>query len=127
MDKLLYIFIGFLSGILSSMGFGGGTVLILLLTSFMGVSQITAQGINLLYFIPVAAVSLIFHFKNNTVDKSAAAQLILWGLIGAVGGALIANLLEGKIPLKIIFAVFVLVLGLKEVFGKEKNGKEKDK
>ncbi|MBE6903907.1 MAG: sulfite exporter TauE/SafE family protein [Ruminococcaceae bacterium] len=126
MDNFLYIFIGFLSGILSSMGFGGGTVLVLLLTSFMGVSQIKAQGINLLYFIPVAAASLIFHFKNNAVDKAVASQLIAWGIIGSFFGALTANFLEGKISLKFIFALFVLALGLKEIFSK-KNEKEKEK
>ena len=49
----------FLTGIFASMGLGGGMVLIVYLTVFAGFSQIAAQGINLVFFIPIAIISLV--------------------------------------------------------------------
>ena len=40
-----------LSGLLGVMGFGGGSVLIIYLTSFLHMEQRQAQGINLVFFI----------------------------------------------------------------------------
>ena len=55
---------GFLSGILSGMGVGGGMILIPVLTIFAGASQHTAQTVNLYYFIPSAAAALVVHIKK---------------------------------------------------------------
>ena len=46
--------IGFLTGIMASMGLGGGFVLVVWLTLFADVQQRTAQGINVLFFLPIA-------------------------------------------------------------------------
>ena len=47
-DWLLPALAGFGTGILSAWGVGGGTLLLLLMTLFLGVDQTQAQGINLL-------------------------------------------------------------------------------
>ena len=46
---MIEVFIGILSGIVSSLGMGGGTILILLLTLFLGLDQKAAQGFNLIF------------------------------------------------------------------------------
>ena len=56
---MLNIITGFLSGIISGMGIGGGAILIPALTIFAGVSQKTAQGINLTYFINTSILIFI--------------------------------------------------------------------
>ena len=50
---------GLMSGIIGGMGLGGGAVLIIYLTIFQGVEQLQAQGINLLFFIPIASLAPI--------------------------------------------------------------------
>ena len=45
---------GALTGIITGFGIGVGTLLILYLRMFGGISQLEAQGIQLLYFIPTA-------------------------------------------------------------------------
>lgn len=57
------IIIGFLSGIISGMGIGGGTLLIPSLVLLIGLSQIQAQGVNLITFIPVAIIAISTHKK----------------------------------------------------------------
>ena len=50
---------GAAAGVLSAWGIGGGTLLLLVLTLLLGVEPRTAQGINLLYFLPAAGVGLL--------------------------------------------------------------------
>lgn len=56
-------------GVLSAWGIGGGTLLLLVMTLAFGVDQAAAQGINLLYFLPTAAMGLIWHRQNGLLDK----------------------------------------------------------
>ena len=55
-----------LSGICASMGLGGGSILILFLTLFLNVDRIVAGGVNLMFFIPVALVSVFMSIKNKS-------------------------------------------------------------
>jgi uncharacterized membrane protein YfcA len=106
------------TGVLASLGVGGGMVLIIFLTVVAGVDQLTAQGINLIYFIPIALLSVIIHTKNKMIEWRKIIPAILTGLIGAVIGAFIARAIDREI-LHIVFAVFVLLIGIKELFYKE--------
>ena len=49
------------------MGMGGGTILILLLSLFMGVDQHIAQATNLVFFIPTAIGAIVIGIKNKNV------------------------------------------------------------
>jgi uncharacterized membrane protein YfcA len=106
------------TGILASLGVGGGMVLIIFLTVVAGVDQLTAQGINLIYFIPIALLSVIIHTKNKMIEWRRIVPAIITGLAGAVIGAFIARAIDREI-LHTVFAVFVLLIGIKELFYKE--------
>lgn len=115
---ILLIIIGILSGIISGMGIGGGTILIPTLIFFEGVSQHQAQGINLIYFIPTAISALYLHRKNNTIQKDIVKPIVLFGLVGAAVGAFLAVNIDDNI-LKKIFGGFLFVMGIIEIFKKE--------
>ena len=108
------ILTGFLSGIISGMGIGGGAILIPALILFQNTSQQVAQGINLVYFLPTAIVSLIVHIKNKNVEIKTALIIGLSGLIGAALGALLAIKLDGNL-LRKMFGVFLFFIGVYEV------------
>ena len=109
------IIAGLISGIISGMGIGGGIILIPVLTIFLGFDQKTAQGITLLYFIPTAVFALFVHIKNKTVDFKVAARLISTGVIGAAAGAYLMRYISSELLGK-IFAVFLLIMGICQVF-----------
>ncbi|MFY9174387.1 MAG: sulfite exporter TauE/SafE family protein [Peptococcia bacterium] len=115
---LVYI-IGLFMGILSGLAIGGGTLLVPALVFFMKVSQHTAQGICLAAFIPTAIVAVITHYRHANVNIRLALCLIIGSLLGAVLGANLANLTSPEI-LRKIFGVFLLIMGLYEIFGKSK-------
>ncbi|MGN1059634.1 MAG: sulfite exporter TauE/SafE family protein [Clostridia bacterium] len=119
------IIAGLLSGVISGMGIGGGTILIPALAIFLHVGQHEAQGVNLLYFLPTAAVSLWVHIKNKSVNFKIAWPIILFGLAGAIGGAFLAGVLKAGL-LRRLFGIFLLAMGGFEILKKDKKSK-KDK
>lgn len=111
MEIFWLIIIGCVGGILGGMGMGGGTLLIPLLNIFLNIEQNVAQGINLLAFLPMSIVALIIHSKNKMVDYRHSFWFVITGVCGAVGGALLANIVDPK-NLKIYFAIFLILLGI---------------
>lgn len=120
--KLLLI--GLISGIVSGMGIGGGTILIPALILFTTINQHQAQGINLIVFIPVAITALITHFHNKNIELKIAIPIIISGIIGSISGSLLALNIEAK-TLQKIFGVFLLVMGFYQFFSKVKPVKKK--
>lgn len=76
---MINILIGAISGLVSGMGMGGGTILILCLSLFMGVDQHVAQGANLIFFIPTSIVAIITNIKQKLIKwKTALIVARLW-------------------------------------------------
>ena len=109
---------GFLTGILSAWGIGGGTLLLLVMTLFLGVDQLTAQGINLLYFLPTAGAGLLFHRKSGLLDRQVLRQAVPWGVLAAAAGAWAATAMDTAL-LRKPFGVYLLVMGVMTLLKKE--------
>jgi len=116
---MIVILIGLAAGIISGMGIGGGAILIPALVIFVKPEQHVAQSVNLLFFIPTAIVALAIHIKHKNVDFKMGIPILLFGLGGAILGSKIALSIDGDI-LRKIFGVFLLGMGLYEIFGKKK-------
>ena len=54
-------------GFLSGLGTGGGSILILWLTMAANMAQAEARAINLLFFLPSAAISCILRWKSGNL------------------------------------------------------------
>lgn len=117
---ILNFLIGLGTGILSGFGIGGGSLLILYLTSFAGVNQYIAGGINLLYFVFCAPAALISHIKNRLIEKKAALVCTLAGVLTSIGASILASMIHVDL-LRRLFGVFLLYIGIKEIFCKKEN------
>ena len=111
---------GLFSGILGSMGLGGGAVLIIYLTLFTDIKQLAAQGINLLFFIPIAVVSVFIYSIKKQIKWKITLKLAFWGLIGTSLGLTLTDFLGGELTGK-VFGGLLVILGLMEIF--KKNSK----
>ena len=109
------ILFGIISGIVTGMGMGGGTVLILLLSLFMNLEQHIAQATNLVFFRPTALSAIIINIKQNNVDKKIALQVSILGIIGAIVGAIVSEQMSSE-NLKRYFAIFILIIALHEIY-----------
>lgn len=112
---ILETLIGFISGIVSGTGMGGGTILILCLSLFVGIDQKVAQATNLVFFIPTSIAAIYINIKEKKIEWKNAKVVIAWGIIGAVTGALIALKVNVKI-LKKLFGIFLAVIAIHEVY-----------
>lgn len=119
---MLLFLIGLASGIISGMGIGGGSILIPALVIFVKPDQHIAQSVNLLFFIPTAAIALIVHIRNKRINFKTAVPIIIFGLLGAYLGSRMAISLPGAV-LKKYFGVFLLVLGIHEMIRRDKKKK----
>ncbi len=118
------ILIGFLTGIAASMGLGGGFILIIWLTLFGGLSQSAAQGVNLIFFLPVALFSVIIHWRNKLIEWKILPWAIISGIIGAAAGSFMSFFLDDNL-LRKLFGGLVVLVGLRETFHKRKAKAEK--
>lgn len=122
-EWLLPLLAGGAAGVLSGFGVGGGTLLLVYMTVFAGLDQRLAQGINLLYFLPSAAMALPAHWRNGSVVRPVLMPAILAGLLTAGAAAWAATVMEVEL-LRRCFGGFLIVIGGMELFGKERGGQE---
>ncbi len=116
---------GLFSGVLGSMGLGGGAVLIIYLTLFTETEQLTAQGINLLFFIPIALLAVIIYGVKKKIKWNLTLKLSLWGLVGAALGIMLTSFFGGGLTAK-LFGGLLIFMGLTEIFKRnDKNVAEK--
>ena len=109
---------GAATGVLSGFGVGGGSLLLIYMTSFADLPQNLAQGINLLYFLPAAATALPAHVKNGYVERRALIPAICAGLACSALAAWAATAMDVGL-LRKCFGVFLLIIGLRELFREE--------
>ena len=111
--------VGTLLGFLSGLGVGGGSLLILWLTMALGISQSAAQSINLLFFLPAAAVSCFFRWKQGVISFRKILPAIAAGCIGSLIGIRLNRLAE-PIFLKKVFGILLVLTAIRELsYGKQ--------
>ena len=111
---------GLFSGIIGGMGLGGGAVLIIYLTVFSDVDQLKAQGINLLFFIPIALLAVSVYAFKKQIKWKTVLFLSLFGVIGTFLGILLADKLGGDFTAK-LFGGLLIIIGIKEIFQKQRK------
>jgi len=112
---LIGIFAGFIGG---SMGVGGGIIIIPALIFFMGFSQKEAQGTSLAVLtLPVALLAAVNYYKEGYINIKFAAIMVVTFVIGSYIGSKFA-LSISDLSLKKIFAVLLVVIGIKMLFWK---------
>ena len=111
---------GIIAGIVSGLGMGGGTILIIILTNFFEFNQHTAQASNILFFIPTSIAAILVHLKAKDLEKKVILKM---APIAAIGGAFGAYM-STKIPsenLRMYFGIFLLSIGMYEIVILVKN------
>lgn len=120
---LLPFLCGLGAGILSAWGVGGGTLLLLVMTLFLDVGQRTAQGVNLLFFLPTAAGALICHAKNGYLDKPTLKAAVPAAVAAAGLGAWLALSVDVEL-LRRPFGVYLLLSGISLVWPRKKSSRK---
>ena len=75
---------GVISGTISGTGMGGGTILILVLSIFLGVEQHKAQATNLIFFVPTSISAIIVSIKSKLIEWKIGTIIAISGIVGAI-------------------------------------------
>jgi uncharacterized membrane protein YfcA len=110
--------IGLAGGFLSAVfGIGGGVVMVPAMMFFMGLDIKVAAGTSLAVIIPTAVVGVFKHQGHELVDWRVALSLAPTAICGSLLGATVLPLLDSQ-TLKRSFGGFLVLVGLKLIFGK---------
>ena len=112
---LIAIVLGFLAGL----GVGGGSLLMLWLTFALEMEPVQARGINLLFFLPAAAASILLRRSQGVLNPKISLPAILSGSIATVVFTLIGQRLNTTL-LRKGFGILLLITGFRELFCKRK-------
>ena len=99
----------FAAGLCGAMGFGSGTVLLLYLTMVLSLDQQTAQGINLLFFLPCGALAFCVYACRRALPLRRALALAVCALPGAALGFVLLRFLPVAL-LRRMFGGFLVLL-----------------
>ena len=122
MNYVIPIIAGFLSGLIGSMGFGGGGVLIIYLVIFANTPQIVAQGTNLIFFIPCAILATIIYIIKKQVKFKIIFPVIAGGIIGSIIASNFLDFFKSE-QLSYLFGIFLISIGLYSIFNLIKTRK----
>lgn len=105
------IILGFLSGL----GTGGGSLLILWLTMAVNMAQAEARAMNLLFFLPSAAISCLLRRKSGNLPIKKIWPAIVCGCVAAGIFSWVGTQLQTDL-LKKLFGILLLFTGVRELF-----------
>lgn len=120
MDWLIPFLCGLGASIISAWGVGGGTLLLLVMTLFLNVDQRTAQGINLLFFLPTAVSALVCHARGGFLDQPTLKAAIPPAVLAAAAGAWLATAMDVNL-LRKPFGVYLLLSGISLIWPSKKE------
>lgn len=109
-----------LTATLSGLGVGSAGILVLYLVRVEGLAQLTAQGLNLIFFLCSSGVSLLLCLRKAPPLWRYQGLLLLLGVPGALLGAELAHFLPEGV-LRCAFGIFLMGCGILGLFGKKKD------
>ena len=108
------IIISIISSILAGMGIGGGALFVLLSTTFLNVSQVNAQGLNLILFITVGISATITNVRDKKIDYEILKKILFPLIIGSLIGTFFLKQIQQN-DLKKYFSIFLVIIGIYEI------------
>ena len=116
LDFIVSLFIGALTGL----GVGSGGLFLVYMTLVRNAEQITAQGLNLAFFVYAALASIIVNLFKKRIDIKVLIFISIFGVSGVFLGSYILPLISPMIIRK-IFGGVLIVLSLVTFFVNPKN------
>ena len=108
---------------LSGLGVGGGGIFVIYLSLFTSTPQLTAQGLNLLFFLFSCSSSLSIHLFRRKIYFRRILIMIALGIPGAILGSYLSRVINENI-LRKIFGIIVTISGFLTLFGPSKRSKK---
>ena len=103
------------TGFLSGIGVGGGSLLMLWMTLVVGMPHPQARVLNLIFFLPSAIIASVFRWKQGSLHFQKVLPAIIAGCASAAVFAWLSTQIDIEM-LKKLFGILLLATGLRELF-----------
>ncbi|HMY11055.1 MAG TPA: sulfite exporter TauE/SafE family protein [Turneriella sp.] len=116
---LILLSIGLSAGALGGIfGIGGGLIMIPGLVLLLGIDQHTAIGTSLAVMLPPIGIAATYnYYKSGSVNLAYAVVIALAFIVGSFLSSKLALTLP-EMTMRRIFAVFLVIMGVRMFFGK---------
>ncbi len=111
--------------VLSGMGVGSGGLLVIYLTLVRDAPQLTAQGLNLLFYLFSAGASLFVHAKRRNLRGRLILLLAMSGIVGSYFGASLAPTLDPTLLRRLFGGMLILSGSIILLRGRKKEALHK--
>ncbi len=102
---------GFAVALLSGLGVGGGGLLVVWLVFVRSCDQLTAQSINLLFFLFSSGAALPVHLIKRKLPGRLIFTLIFCGAIGAAAGSFLVKVIDPS-TVRRLFGGLLMISGI---------------
>ena len=116
------VLVGSILGFLSGLGIGGGSLLIIWLTTVLGWDIPMARTTNLLFYLPASLIASFIRYRQGALKKQGILLAILSGCITAALGTVIAGQVNMEL-LKKLFGILLLIAGIRELSYRERKAR----
>ena len=121
MDSFIVtLLVGTSLGFLTGLGVGGGSLLMVWLTAVLGMDASTARSVNLLFFLPGAAIAILFRKHQGTIQWKHVLPPAAAGCIAAAACSRFSTVVDNS-AMQTIFGAVLIIAGLREIFWKPKR------
>ena len=121
MDNLFVtLLVGTALGFLTGLGVGGGSLLMVWLTAVLGMDTLTARSINQLFYLPGAAVAILFRKRQGKIQWRNVLPPALAGCLAAALCSRFSTVVDNS-WLQKIFGVTLIIAGVREVLWRPKR------
>lgn len=119
----LTVILTFLVAVLSGLGVGSAGLLVTWLTLVEHVPQISAQGINLIFFIFSSGAALAIHVFRTPLLWQTLPFLLIAGIGGSFLGVALASILP-QLLLRRLFGIMLILTGGMGLFSRHKSSEK---
>jgi uncharacterized protein len=115
------LIIGLFAGTMAGFfGVGGGIVFVPAGVLLAGLPQVIAQGSSFTAMLPTSLAGSLTYWKKRSIEWQLLKWIIPGAWIGTFGGSYAADLIPGRI-LQIIFAIFLIYIGVRKLVTKHSD------
>lgn len=114
------VLIVFAVAVLSGLGVGSAGLLVIWLTIAENLPQLTAQGLNLVFFLFSSGAALTVHLSRTELLSGAILLMIPGGIAGSLLGTFLAGVLPEEI-LRKLFGLLLIVAGANGLFARRQK------
>ena len=118
------LLVGTALGFITGLGVGGGSLLMVWLTAVLGMDAMTARSINLLFYLPGAAVAILFRKRQGKIQWRNVLPPAIAGCAAAAVCSHFSTAVDNSI-FRTIFGLILIAAGIKELLWKTQHRKFK--